>query len=236
MCMSGIAEPLADFWYTLIHGLIIRELYWRLKPSLSRKESRGKYNWSVCFFTGFWVTVLGENEILTEVRILTDSANANSCFLKSPQPTSRYPYVGCAVTMSTSGWSWAEIRIGFSGIIPWLRSRWIYIPWLWSRRLNQRTSFERILDWCGISKSCFRPRPSQRCFFQIVPFQILPCIELTTILVPLLSGWLSSFSLIFDMKRPHFSLTLKDFGSGDWEFETSHPRQKYQWLTVFFTF
>ena len=70
------------------------------------------------FFTGLWVTDLGENEILTEVRVLTDSANANSCFLKSPQPTSCYPYVGCTVAMSTSGWSCAGIRIGFSGIIP----------------------------------------------------------------------------------------------------------------------
>ena len=55
------------------------------------------------FFTGLWVTDLGENEILTEVRILTDGANANSCFLKFPQPISCYPYVGCAVAMSNSG-------------------------------------------------------------------------------------------------------------------------------------
>ena len=147
--------------------------------------SRGTYNWSVCFFTGLWVTDLGENEILTEVRILTDGANAYSCFLKFPQPTSCYPYVGCAIAMSNSGWSCAEIRLGFSVVIPWLRSRWISIPWLRRRRLKQRTSSERILDWCGISKSSWRPRPSQRCFFQVVPFQILPCIELPSILVPI---------------------------------------------------
>ena len=174
MCMSGIAGPLLNFWYTLIQGLIIRELSWRLKPPLSLKNEQWNVQLIRLFFTGLWVTDLGENEILTEVRIITDGANANSCFLKSPQPTSSYPYVSCTVAMSTSGWCCAEIRIGFSGIIPWLRRR----------RLNQRTSSERILDWCCISKSCWRPRPSQRGFFQVVLFQILPCIELPTILVP----------------------------------------------------
>ena len=183
--MSGIAEPLLNFWYTLIQGLIIRELSWRLKPPLSLKNEQWNVQLIRLFFTGLWVTDLGENEILTEVRIITDGANANSCFLKSPQPTSRYPYVGCAVAMSTSGWSCAEIRIGSSVVILWLRSRWVSIPWLRSIRLKQRTSSERILDWCGISKSSWRPRPSQRCFFQVVPFQILPCIELPTILVPI---------------------------------------------------
>ena len=62
---------------------------------------QGKVQLISLFFYGFWVTDLRENKILTEVRILTDCANANSCFLKSPQPTSRYPYVGCAVAMST---------------------------------------------------------------------------------------------------------------------------------------
>ena len=68
------------------------------------------------YFTGLWETALGEDELLTEVRIPTDSANANSCYLKFPQPASRYPYVGCAVAMSSSGGSCSEIRVGFSGV------------------------------------------------------------------------------------------------------------------------
>ena len=103
MCMSGIVEPLADFWYTLIHGLIVWELSWRLKPPLSLKNQQWNVQLIRLFFTGLWVTDLGENEILTEVRIITDGANANSCFLKFPQPISCYPYVGCAVAMSNSG-------------------------------------------------------------------------------------------------------------------------------------
>ena len=54
------------------------------------------------FFTGLWETSFAENGILTSVRIPTDSANANSCYLKFPQPAFRYPYVGCAVAMHTS--------------------------------------------------------------------------------------------------------------------------------------
>lgn len=71
---------------------------------------------AVDYFTGLWETALGENEILTEVRIPVDSANANSCYLKFPQPASRYPYVGCAVAMDKSEGNCSEVRVGFSGI------------------------------------------------------------------------------------------------------------------------
>jgi len=71
---------------------------------------------AVDYFTGLWETALGENEILTEVRIPVDSANANSCYLKFPQPASRYPYVGCAVAMDKSGGNCSEVRVGFSGV------------------------------------------------------------------------------------------------------------------------
>ncbi len=71
---------------------------------------------AVGYFTGLWETALGEGEILTEVRIPTDSANENSCYLKFPQPASRYPYVGCAVAMSTSGGNCSDVRVGYSGV------------------------------------------------------------------------------------------------------------------------
>ena len=71
---------------------------------------------AVDYFTGLWETALGENEILTEVRIPVESANANSCYLKFPQPASRYPYVGCAVAMDNSGGNCSEVRVGFSGV------------------------------------------------------------------------------------------------------------------------
>jgi carbon-monoxide dehydrogenase medium subunit len=71
---------------------------------------------AVDYFTGLWETALGENEILTEVRIPTDRANANSCYLKFPQPASRYPYVGCGVSLSSSSGTCLDIRVGFSGV------------------------------------------------------------------------------------------------------------------------
>ena len=71
------------------------------------------------YFTGLWETALGENEILTEIRIPTDSANANSCYLKFPQPASRYPYVGCGVSLSSSSGTCLDIRVGFSGVGEW---------------------------------------------------------------------------------------------------------------------
>ena len=71
---------------------------------------------AVDYFTGLWETELSENEIFTEVRIPVDSANANSCYLKFPQPASRYPYVGCAVAIDGSGGNCSEVRVGFSGV------------------------------------------------------------------------------------------------------------------------
>ena len=74
---------------------------------------------AVDYFTGLWETALGENEILTEVRIPTDPANANSCYLKFPQPASRYTYVGCGVSLSSSSGTCLDIRVGFSGVAEW---------------------------------------------------------------------------------------------------------------------
>ena len=68
------------------------------------------------YFTGLWETALGDDELLTEVLIPTDSANANSCYLKFPQPASRYPYVGCAVAMDSNAGSCTDLRVGFSGV------------------------------------------------------------------------------------------------------------------------
>ena len=89
------SDPRADY-----PGVVLA-----IETIIVAQGKQGKVQLISLFFYGFWVTDLRENEILTEVRILTDCANANSCFLKSQQPTSRYPYVGYAVVMSTSGWS-----------------------------------------------------------------------------------------------------------------------------------
>ena len=71
------------------------------------------------YFTGLWETALGEGELLTEIRIPINSMNANSCYVKFPQPASRYPYVGCGVSLSSSSGTCLDIRVGFSGVGEW---------------------------------------------------------------------------------------------------------------------
>ena len=68
------------------------------------------------YFTGLWETALSEDELLTEIRIPVNSMNANSCYVKFPQPASRYPYVGCGVSLSSSSGTCLDIRVGFSGV------------------------------------------------------------------------------------------------------------------------
>ena len=71
------------------------------------------------YFIGLWETALGEGELLTEIRIAINSMNANSCYVKFPQPASRYPYVGCGVSLSSNNGTCSDIRVGFSGVGEW---------------------------------------------------------------------------------------------------------------------
>ncbi|MAF54918.1 MAG: carbon monoxide dehydrogenase [Deltaproteobacteria bacterium] len=101
------SDPQADY-----PGVVLA-----LDATLVVQGSRGERTIAVSdYFTGLWETALGDDELLTEVRIPTDSANANSCYLKFPQPASRYPYVGCAVAMDSSAGSCSDVRVGFSGV------------------------------------------------------------------------------------------------------------------------
>lgn len=101
------SDPQADY-----PGVVLA-----LDATLVVQGPRGERTIAVSdYFTGLWETALGDDELLTEVRIPTDSANANSCYLKFPQPASRYPYVGCAVAMDSSAGSCSDVRVGFSGV------------------------------------------------------------------------------------------------------------------------
>ena len=101
------SDPQADY-----PGVVLA-----LDATLVVQGSRGERTIAVSdYFTGLWETALGDDELLTEVRIPTDSANANSCYLKFPQPASRYPYVGCAVAMDSNAGSCKDLRVGFSGV------------------------------------------------------------------------------------------------------------------------
>ena len=101
------SDPQADY-----PGVVLA-----LNATIVVQGSRGERIIAVAdYFTGLWETALGEDELLTEVRIPIDRANANSCYLKFPQPASRYPFVGCAVAMDSSAGNCSDVRIGFSGV------------------------------------------------------------------------------------------------------------------------
>ncbi len=101
------SDPQADY-----PGIVIA-----LNSTILLKGPMGERKIAIAnFFTGLWETVIEENELLIEVRIPKDQANANSCYIKFPQPASRYPYVGCAVALDASADKCKNIRIGLSGV------------------------------------------------------------------------------------------------------------------------
>ncbi|MEO1450306.1 MAG: xanthine dehydrogenase family protein subunit M [Bacteroidota bacterium] len=68
------------------------------------------------FFVDLFETALGENEILTEIRVPALPAGATSAYVKFYQPASRYAIVGCAVILSASGGSYSDVRVGFTSV------------------------------------------------------------------------------------------------------------------------
>lgn len=68
------------------------------------------------FFIDLFETALASNEAVVEVRVPINAANQNSCYLKFPQPASRFPIVGCAVALENEGGVCREVRVGFSGV------------------------------------------------------------------------------------------------------------------------
>ena len=91
-----------------------------LNATMVAKGSSGERTISADdYFTGLWETALDEGELLTEIRIPVNSMNANSCYVKFPQPASRYPYVGCGVALNSIGGTCSDVRVGFSGVGEW---------------------------------------------------------------------------------------------------------------------
>ena len=68
------------------------------------------------FFQGFYTTALGENEIITEIRVNTPSSGSSSAYAKFMQPASRFAIVGCAALITVSGGVCSDVRIGFTGV------------------------------------------------------------------------------------------------------------------------
>lgn len=68
------------------------------------------------FFTGFYETALGEDEIITEIRVPKPVAGTVSAYSKFVQPASRFAIVGCAVVITKSDGKCKDARVAFSGV------------------------------------------------------------------------------------------------------------------------
>ncbi|GAA4395426.1 xanthine dehydrogenase family protein subunit M [Nibrella viscosa] len=64
------------------------------------------------FFTGLFSTALGENELITAIRIPVPPAGTRTAYMKFEHPASRFAIVGCAVMRFPDG----KINIAFTGV------------------------------------------------------------------------------------------------------------------------
>ena len=68
------------------------------------------------FFKGLFMTALGDEEIITAIRIPKTAFNKNSTYVKFPQPASRFALVGCAAAVSNTDGYITEARVAFNGV------------------------------------------------------------------------------------------------------------------------
>ena len=67
------------------------------------------------FFTGFFETALGQDEIITEIRIPKPATASTSAYAKFPQPASRFAIVGCAAVITKNGKAIQSARVAITG-------------------------------------------------------------------------------------------------------------------------
>jgi carbon-monoxide dehydrogenase medium subunit len=67
------------------------------------------------FFKGLLTTALGDDEILTEIRIPAGGANVKGAYAKFPHPASRFAVVGVAAVLTIDGGKVSKASIGITG-------------------------------------------------------------------------------------------------------------------------
>lgn len=67
------------------------------------------------FFKGFFLTSLGDGELISHVEIPVPSGDYRSAYAKFEQPASRFAIVGCAVMADVSGGNFRDVRVAFTG-------------------------------------------------------------------------------------------------------------------------
>ncbi|MCH2081282.1 MAG: xanthine dehydrogenase family protein subunit M [Saprospiraceae bacterium] len=68
------------------------------------------------FFTGFYETALGEDEVLTSIRIPIPPAGTSTSYQKFMQPASRFAIVGCAAMITRTNGTCDRVRVAFTGV------------------------------------------------------------------------------------------------------------------------
>ena len=71
---------------------------------------------AVDFFVDLFLTSLQQGEVITEIRVPAQASGSGSCYLKFPQPASRFAVVGCAAVVGGSGGNCENVRVAFTGV------------------------------------------------------------------------------------------------------------------------
>lgn len=68
------------------------------------------------FFLELFMTSLAPDEIVVDVRVPSQGSGTGSAYVKFPHPASRFAVCGCAASVTMSGDSCSDVRVGFTGI------------------------------------------------------------------------------------------------------------------------
>ncbi|NRA51150.1 MAG: xanthine dehydrogenase family protein subunit M [Phaeodactylibacter sp.] len=68
------------------------------------------------FFTGFYMTDLQENELVTAISIPLPAEGTKSAYQKFMQPASRFAIVGAAVSIAVKDGKVAQVKVGINGL------------------------------------------------------------------------------------------------------------------------
>ena len=70
------------------------------------------------FFQGVMMTVLGEHDLLTSIRVPAAGGGQGTAYAKFPHPASRYAVVGAAAAVTVSGGTCAAASVAVGGVTP----------------------------------------------------------------------------------------------------------------------
>ena len=70
------------------------------------------------FFQGVMMTALGDNEVLTSIRLPAAAAGQGTAYAKFGHPASRYAVIGVAASVTVSGGTCSAASVAIGGLVP----------------------------------------------------------------------------------------------------------------------